>query len=299
MRLGLLIFATLAACSDSHTAFELSVCGRGDRAALASRLERGSFEVRALSESGSVLLSTVTPATGATAIAFDVPAGAMTMDVSALDSEGVLVASGQGVIESDEACVCLALDGDRALACDAVACVREGEACRFYDSPVLPTCALIEGAETIIDNSSPCFELGGTPEFLRTHDEGFGGDLDWTHTTAASEVDNHARWRLHFAEAGRYRVEAFTVEATRFPETFNPSASATYEIVHESAITRVPIDQGEINGWTLLGEFEFLEGGAQSVRLGDNTGENPQNEVDILFDALRVTPVASAAKQRL
>ncbi len=288
----------MAACSDSGAAFELSVCGRGDRVELASQLQGGSFEIRALSESGSVLLSTTTPATGAKAIAFDAPAGAVTMEVSALDRDGSPVATGRGLIQADEACVCLALNGDRELSCDAVACVREGETCSFFDSPALAPCALIEGDETIIDNSSPCYELGGTPEFLRPHDEGFGGDLDWTHTTAAEDIDNHARWRLHFAVAGRYRVEAFTAQVTRFPEAFNPSTRAHYEIVHDSVLSRILIDQGVTDGWTLLGDFAFSEGGAQSVRLGDNTGENPQDQVDILFDALRITPVSSAAATR-
>ncbi|MGN6106127.1 MAG: golvesin C-terminal-like domain-containing protein, partial [Kofleriaceae bacterium] len=87
-----------------------------------------------------------------------------------------------------------------------------------------------------------------------------------------------------FAEAGRYRIEAFT------PAPHNQSRRAVYRVTHGSMTTEVPVDQQAVDGWNLIGELEFAAGGAgQSVRLDDNTGEPVDTQTKLVFDALRVT----------
>ena len=56
--------------------------------------------------------------------------------------------------------------------------------------------------------------------------------------------------------------------------------------------SEVVIDQTAADGWQTLGTFDFDEGGYQSIFLGDNTGELPTDNVQIVFDAVRLTRVA-------
>jgi MYXO-CTERM domain-containing protein len=51
------------------------------------------------------------------------------------------------------------------------------------------------------------------------------------------------------------------------------------------------IDQTSVDGWQQLGEFTFDEGGYQSVHLGDVTGELPTDNIQIVFDAVRLTRI--------
>jgi hypothetical protein len=52
------------------------------------------------------------------------------------------------------------------------------------------------------------------------------------------------------------------------------------------------VDQSAVDGWNLVGEFDFAAGGMQSIRVDDNTGEPNATETMIVFDALRLTPIA-------
>jgi hypothetical protein len=52
------------------------------------------------------------------------------------------------------------------------------------------------------------------------------------------------------------------------------------------------IDQTSVDGWQQLGEFNFRAGGYQSVHLGDVTGELPADNVQIVFDAVRLRRVS-------
>jgi hypothetical protein len=112
---------------------------------------------------------------------------------------------------------------------------------------------------------------------------GEDGDLVWTHTTEDATEENYGTWNLNFAEAGRYRVEVYT------DSSFAQSKQAKYLVQAGAAETDVVIDQTATSGWQALGEFDFEAGGDQWIHLADNTGEPLANNVQIVFDAVRVT----------
>lgn len=149
-----------------------------------------------------------------------------------------------------------------------------------------PTCGTIppEGGE--IDDGDDCFVSGGPPTYLRhVSTSGEHGDLIWTHATASANEANFAQWNLAFAEAGRYRVDVYTAAA------FARSHLATYAITASGATTTATLDQSAVDGWQTLGDFDFAAGGAQSIHLGDNTGEASADDVQLAFDAVRLTRI--------
>ncbi len=158
---------------------------------------------------------------------------------------------------------------------------------KALSAPLAP-CPIItsEADGVIIDDSSPCFEAGGDPRFIRTAYAGHGSSLKWTHATDAASASSFGLWHLDFAASGRYRVEAFT------PAPYNQSRSATYRITHGGTTTDVLVDQSAVDGWNLVGELEFAAGDpAQSIRVDDNTGEAGATQTKIVYDALRFTRV--------
>ncbi|MDQ3370132.1 MAG: MYXO-CTERM sorting domain-containing protein, partial [Myxococcota bacterium] len=146
-------------------------------------------------------------------------------------------------------------------------------------------CQLIAGdGETIVDDSSACFRTGGDPQYIREEAAGYGSSLQWTHATDAATPSNYGRWTLHFASPGRYRVEAYT------PAPFNGSQRAVYDVRHGEVRTPVTVNQSAVDGWNLIGELDFVEGGfEQAVRVNDNTSEANATNTKIVFDALRFT----------
>jgi GH25 family lysozyme M1 (1,4-beta-N-acetylmuramidase) len=144
-----------------------------------------------------------------------------------------------------------------------------------------------EGTDAIVDDSSACFQAGGDPMYMREANAGYGSSLRWTNATDAADVVSYGKWNLFFAQAGTYRVEAFT------PAPYNGSKQAVYQVSHGDTVSPVTIDQSAIDGWTVIGDFEFVAGGnGQYIRIDDNTGEPSSTETKIVFDALRFTPVS-------
>jgi GH25 family lysozyme M1 (1,4-beta-N-acetylmuramidase) len=146
-----------------------------------------------------------------------------------------------------------------------------------------PPCGVVDPLGGTIDDGDACYGWFGPPEYWRTEAVGEGGSLRWTAVTDFAEPSNFAIVSLHFAEAGRYRVEANLV-----PE-FAKSTQAVYEVVHGGATELVPVDQSASAGWISLGDFDFAQGGGQRVRLDDNTGEPNALSIPLCFDAIRVT----------
>jgi lysozyme len=144
-------------------------------------------------------------------------------------------------------------------------------------------CGLIGGGGGEVDDGDPCFVGGGPATTLRQVTEGEGGDLVWTHATAAAEEANYGQWDLSFERAGAYEVEVYT------DHNYAQSTQATYQVRAAGATTAVTIDQTAVDGWQSLGVFAFAQGTGQFIHLGDNTGEttNPQ----LVFDAVRLTAV--------
>jgi hypothetical protein len=146
---------------------------------------------------------------------------------------------------------------------------------------------VIAAAGGEVDDGDECFAAGGPAQYLRTvADAGEGGDLIWTHTTDSAAEANSATWNLNFAEAGRYRLEVYTAA------TYAQSKQAVYKVTASGASQDVPVDQSAADGWQSLGEFDFaVGGGGQSVHVGDNTGEPVSANVQLVFDAVRLTRI--------
>jgi len=144
-------------------------------------------------------------------------------------------------------------------------------------------CAVIPAEGGIVDESGPCFRAGGDQQYIRSENAGYGSKLKWTHTTDSDTPSNYGLWSLHFEEAGRYRVEAYT------QAPFAQSKQAVYLVGHDGSETAAEIDQSANDGWTTLGEFEFAAGGGQTIRVNDNTGEPNESNTQLVFDALQLT----------
>lgn len=149
----------------------------------------------------------------------------------------------------------------------------------------VPACPAIDDTNGIVDDVPGCFRTGGPTRFIRRETSGHGGSLQWTNATDAATASNFGEWQLTFAAGGRYRVEAHT------PKPYNESKRAVYRVQHAGTTTDAMVDQSAADGWNVVGEFDFAEGGMQSVRVDDNTGEANATETSIVFDALRFTRV--------
>jgi hypothetical protein len=147
-------------------------------------------------------------------------------------------------------------------------------------------CAPIGAEGRIVDDSETCFTAGGPAAGIRhVTTAGYGNTLYWTHTTDAATEANFGEWSLDFAQAGSYHVEVYTAAA------FAQSKKAKYAVTASGMAHEVTIDQTAADGWQSLGDFEFAAGGSQKVHVGDNTGEPGANNVQLVFDAVRVTPM--------
>ena len=148
-------------------------------------------------------------------------------------------------------------------------------------------CGVIDATGGVIDNGDACFQAGGPPTGLRDVDgAGMGSSLVWTHTTANSSEQNFAQWNLVFDVAGTYTVEVYT------DTTYAQSKLADYVVQASGAMTSYTIDQSAVSGWQKLGDVAFAAGGNQFVHLGDNTGEAEATNTQLVFDAVRITPVS-------
>jgi GH25 family lysozyme M1 (1,4-beta-N-acetylmuramidase) len=154
------------------------------------------------------------------------------------------------------------------------------------DMDCKPCQVISDVGDAIVDDASACFSAGGDPKFIREANAGYGSKLKWTYTTDLAAAESFGRWELYFANPGTYRVEAFT------PAPYNGSKQAVYKVHHMGTISDAPVDQSAVDGWNVLGEFEFEAGGhGQFIRVDDNTGEPGSADTQIVFDALRFTLV--------
>jgi MYXO-CTERM domain-containing protein len=153
-----------------------------------------------------------------------------------------------------------------------------------------PPCGVIAAGGGTIDDGDACYGLFGPQEYWRHEVAGEAGDLAWTMVTAETSASNYARIALHFAEAGRYRVEANVVTG------FASTTAARYAITSAVDPISVAIDQSTQQGWVSLGEHEFAAGGhEQSIYVGDNTGESEDAQLQLCLDAFRITRLDAPA----
>lgn len=150
-----------------------------------------------------------------------------------------------------------------------------------------PACATVPPRGRIVDDTEVCVTFGGTPSSLRTEMTGHGGSLRWAYTSDSAHEDTYAEWQLDFAESGRYRVEAYTAAP------FAQSKRATYVIQHAGVADRIVLNQSVTDGWSLVGDYDFVTGGSQWILLSDNTGEPLSGKTQIVFDAIRLTRLES------
>lgn len=147
-------------------------------------------------------------------------------------------------------------------------------------------CGTIAADGGAIDDGDPCFQAGGPQAYLRgVSDAGAGGDLIWTHATDAATEANFATWNLVFAEPGRYEFAVAT------PAAYAQSTKARYSIRVAGVTSDVMIDQTAVDGYQTLGEFDVVVGGDQYVHLGDNTGEARADDIQLVFDTVRITRI--------
>jgi GH25 family lysozyme M1 (1,4-beta-N-acetylmuramidase) len=148
-----------------------------------------------------------------------------------------------------------------------------------------PTCEPLPPEGGVVSEEGLCFTGGGPEQFLRrVTDAGDDAGLIWTHTTDQSEEDNYGLWSLSFVEAGRYRLEAFTDSA------YAESRQARYRVRHNGLESTFVVDQTAVDGWVVVApDLFFAAGGDQSVFCADNTGEPLSGNVQLVFDALRLT----------
>jgi lysozyme len=149
-------------------------------------------------------------------------------------------------------------------------------------------CGTIPAAGGVVDDGDKCFVGGGPTSFLRdVAGHGWESDLIWTHATSLAAESNFGQWNLVLKQAGRYQVEAYTDHA------YAQSKQAKYKLKAGGATHTVALDQTAVSGWQPLGEFDFAAGGKQWVHLGDNTGEPGSANRQVVFDAIRLTPVTA------
>lgn len=146
-----------------------------------------------------------------------------------------------------------------------------------------PPCGVIAAGGGTIDNGDACYRLYGDAAYWREEPVGEGGTSVWTYATNYDMPYNYAIWQLHFLEAGRYDVEVHVTQP------FGQSKTASYQVRHAGGDTPVPIDQSASDGWVSLGEFQFDAAADHTVRLDDNTGELPDANVQLVYDAIRLT----------
>ncbi|MEO7093191.1 MAG: GH25 family lysozyme [Polyangiales bacterium] len=148
-------------------------------------------------------------------------------------------------------------------------------------------CAQLPAEGGTIDDGDACFVGGGPPGSMRhVATAGEGGDLVWTHTTEDAAEGNFGQWNMDLAEAGTYKIEVYTAAS------YAQSKQARYTIHANGADHDFTIDQSAADGWQVLGEVELAAGADQYVHLADNTGELLSQNVQLVFDAVRVTRVA-------
>jgi hypothetical protein len=144
-------------------------------------------------------------------------------------------------------------------------------------------CATVPAGGRTLEETDPCFARGGTPGYWHTEAAGSGGALLWTYATSAATPDNVGTWTLNLAAAGSFEVAVHT------PAPWSTSRRATYQVTHGGTTDRVTLDQAAVNGWQSLGRFAFPAGESR-VRLEDNTGEPYSSRLQLVFDALRLSP---------
>lgn len=136
-----------------------------------------------------------------------------------------------------------------------------------------------------IDDTDLCAAKAGNPQYWYAGNGGHDGSHIWTHAVDAAMPDNYVIWKATFDEAGEYDVDVYVEPGSA------GSKQAKYFVTHAGTTTEKVVDQSASDGWVPLGTFAFAQGGSQSVRLNDNTGEAFSLKRALVFDAVRFTRI--------
>jgi hypothetical protein len=151
--------------------------------------------------------------------------------------------------------------------------------------PEVQSCGTVPPEGSVIDEGDACAHHFGPAQYWRSVEGvGYGGSLLWTNAYESATPSNWARWTLEFVAAGRYRVE------TNLVRDYAVASGVRYEIKHGEETSALLLDQSASDGWTFLGDFDFVEGGSQHVTVFDNSETPVTMDQRIVFDALRLTP---------
>jgi lysozyme len=148
-----------------------------------------------------------------------------------------------------------------------------------------PICEALPASGGEISEQGVCFTAGGPAQYMRhVTDAGEDGNLIWTHTTAAATEANFGTWSIVLSEHGHYKIEAYT------DAKYAQSKKASYIVHHGSADDSHVVDQTATDGWNLVvDDVELDPADAATLHLGDNTGEDPSTNTQLVFDAIRLT----------
>lgn len=124
-----------------------------------------------------------------------------------------------------------------------------------------------------------------TQRYYHDQNAGYNGHFWFTGTVLTSDIC-YVTWTPNLPAAGNYEVLAY------LPGGTNANAvGAKYKIHHNGGIANVVVDQNLYAGqWVSLGIYNFLQGQAGYVYLGDSTGIESQN---LAWDAIhfkKITP---------
>lgn len=152
------------------------------------------------------------------------------------------------------------------------------------EAPMLTGCAALPSEGGVVDNGTSCFQaFGNSTYWRRVEGAGIGGSYLWTNATSATSPSNWARWSLNLASAGRYEVEVHLVADHAV------FSQARYGITHDGVSDTATLDQSASSEWVVLGEYDFVAGGAQSVEIYDNATGTVASGQNVCVDAIRVT----------
>lgn len=148
-------------------------------------------------------------------------------------------------------------------------------------------CGTIGAAGGIVDDASPCFVPHGPMKYWRSEKKGYGGGLRWTNATSGAVPGNWAWWRLHFAEAGKYKLEY------RAEKAWAVHKKVRYVVRANNKSTTLFVDQSKGGTWRALGTFDFKKGGLQWLAVYDANGNKVASNQHIVADAVRLTRVGA------
>jgi len=301
-----LLFALLAAGCGDGSPRSLDVCARGDRALLAAALAGGRIDIR-LEIEGEVVSEGSVPADGPSRIDIDLPAGRADVVVEGRDAGGELVASGEGELDADGGCACLALAPQEAAVCGGIECAVVADRCRFSQSG-LPaarqTLTLVAEADTWLDEAQPDEPHGADPELRVAAGATALVRFDLTALPAAATIEG-ATLTLARADESTSRPTLDVVTAVWDPDTATwnqaPALDAVGLAAQPGATDTILYDLTDVVArWVGAagqhpphGVALSLASGSAAFHSADATSGHPVLRVDFSVDAMGVVPAAT------